>query len=303
MTDSNIIVQMRDVSKRFGKTQALDSVDLEVRSGTIVGLLGSNGAGKSTLLRHIIGLYLRGKGECRTLGCDAGKLEAEQLARIGYVHQNAELLDWMNVRQLIRYSSAYYPTWNRELEEKFVSDFEIPLKGSIATLSPGMQQRISILLAIGSEPDLLILDEPAAALDPISRAQFLNMLMDIIQERDRTIIISSHILSDIEKIIDHAVIMDEGAIMRSSSFDDLREEFCQLRLTSLNGPLPSSPPIADAIEWHHDGHQAMLVTKRPSREEVLSLEERYHCKSEIQPLPLDEIFRVVMAESPRGRRS
>ncbi len=302
MNDLSSIVRMKGLSKRFGKTLALDSIDLDVQPGTIVGLLGSNGAGKSTLIRHIIGLYLRDEGECFTLGCDAGKLGSEQLSRIGYVHQNADLLEWMSVEQLIRYVSAYYTTWNVDLERKFVKDFEIPLKKRIATLSPGIQQRVSILLAICSEPELLILDEPAAALDPISRTQFLNLLMDIIQDSKRTIIISSHILSDIEKIIDHAVIMHEGEIIRNSGFDELREEFCLLRLASVNGPLPSESPIAGAVDWQHDGNRAVLTVKRPSQDDVRALEARYHCKAEMHPLPLDEIFRIVIAEgSQKGR--
>jgi ABC-2 type transport system ATP-binding protein len=113
MIDANPIVQMNGLSKRFGKIQALDGMDLDIYPGRIIGLLGANGAGKSTLLRHIIGLYLPNIGQCTTFGCDAAKLGPEELGRIGYVHQEGELLDWMKAGQLIRYVSAYYPNWNR----------------------------------------------------------------------------------------------------------------------------------------------------------------------------------------------
>jgi ABC-2 type transport system ATP-binding protein len=232
MREDNAIVAVRSLSKRFGRIQALDKVDLTVSRGRIIGLLGANGAGKSTLLRHMIGLYLGDAGHCTTFGCDAAKLGPGELSRIGYVHQEGELLGWMTVGQLIRYVSAYYSNWNRELEEEYIEDFDIDVKDRVGSLSPGQRQKLSILLAIGFEPELLILDEPASTLDPIARSRFLDLLLEIIQDENRTIIISSHILSDVEKVIDHTVIMSEGKIVRDCSFDDLREEYVKVTLTS-----------------------------------------------------------------------
>jgi ABC-2 type transport system ATP-binding protein len=248
MSSEDPIVQMRKVCKRFGKIKALDKVDIEIYRGRILGLLGSNGAGKSTLLRHIIGLYLPDEGHCTTFGCQAEKLGPKELARIGYVHQEGELLDWMTVEQLVRYVSTYYPTWNHELEEKYIEDFEISTSVRVGTLSPGQRQRLAILLAIGFEPELLILDEPASALDPIARSQFLELLVQIIQDENRAIIISSHILSDVEKVIDHAVIMKEGRILVDCSFDQLRERFSRVRISSLSGPLPAALPFENVIK-------------------------------------------------------
>ena len=112
MSHDNPIVQMSRISKRFKRIQALDCIDLEIRPGHIIGLLGANGSCKSTLIRHIIGLYLPDAGVCTTFGCAAADLTPCELGRIGYVHQNGELMDWMKVDQLIRYVSAYYPNWN-----------------------------------------------------------------------------------------------------------------------------------------------------------------------------------------------
>ena len=197
MNESEATVEIKCLTKRFKKKTALDAVNWNVMPGRIIGLLGSNGAGKSTLIRHIIGLYLPSAGTCNTFGCEAAKLGPEQLARIGYVHQEGELLDWMTAGQLIRYVAAYYPQWNKDLEERYIEDFEIDLKDRVVSLSPGQRQKLAILLAIGHEPELLILDEPASALDPLARAQFLDWLLQIIQQKGRTILISSHILSDV----------------------------------------------------------------------------------------------------------
>ena len=293
MINGNPIVQMRNVSKRFGKIQALDKLDLEIKRGEIIGLLGANGAGKSTLLRCIIGLYLADQGECVTFETDAGELTPKELGRIGYVHQEGELLEWMTVKQLIRYVSAYYEKWNHELEKKYIEDFDISLKDRVGSLSPGQRQKLAILLAIGFEPELLILDEPASALDPIARSQFLDLLLGIIQDENRTIIISSHILSDVEKVIDHTLIMRKGSVLRDCSFDSLREEFVRFTLTCLDGPLPTELPFENAISCEKSEGRAVMTVQNYSQEMLEAKAKALNCEIEIRPLSLEEIYKIV----------
>jgi len=295
MINPNPIVQMRNVSKRFGKIQALDKLDLDIKRGEIIGLLGTNGAGKSTLLRHIIGLYLADQGQCITFETDAAKLSPKELGRIGYVHQEGELLEWMTTKQLIRYVSAYYNTWNHDLEDKYIADFDISLKARVGSLSPGQRQKLAILLAIGFEPELLILDEPASTLDPIARSQFLDLLLQIIQDENRTIIISSHILSDVEKIIDHTLIMREGKILRDSSFDSLREEFLKVTLTSINGKLSAKLPFENIINCEREDCQAVFTVQNISQQDLEAKAQALNCKIEIRPLSLEEIYRIIVS--------
>ena len=158
MNNISPIVECRGLTKSFNWKKALDSVDLDIMPGSIIGLLGPNGCGKSTLIRHMIGLYLPDEGTCTTYGCDAGKLTQKELSRIGYVHQEGELLNWMTVEQLIRYVDAFHENWNTDLEDRCVKDFEIDRYSNVGDLSPGQRQKLSILLAIGHEPDFLILD-------------------------------------------------------------------------------------------------------------------------------------------------
>lgn len=295
MSDNGLMVQIRGLSKRFGKVQALDNVDLDVGRGRIIGLLGANGAGKSTLLRHIIGLYLPDAGMCTTLGCDAGKLTPAELSRIGYVHQEGELIDWMTAAQLLRYVSVYYPTWNKELQERCIAEYEISLEARVGSLSPGQRQRLAILIAICFEPELLILDEPAAALDPLARAQFLDLLLEMIQDQNRTILISSHILSDVEKVIDHAVIMKAGRIITDASFDELREKYSRVRLTALAGPLPETFDFANVLECKRNQSEATLTVADLSPDQIEAAASAINCQADIQPLPLEDIYRIVVA--------
>ena len=302
MINENPIVQMRSISKRFGKIQALDNINLDIKRGEIIGLLGANGAGKSTLLRHIIGLYLADQGQCATFETDAAKLTPKELGRIGYVHQEGELLEWMTTKQLIRYVSTYYETWNHKLEEKYIADFDISLKDRVGSLSPGQRQKLAILLAIGFDPELLILDEPASTLDPIARSQFLDLMLQIIQDENRTIIISSHILSDVEKIIDHTLIMREGKILRDSSFDSLREEFLKVTLVSLNGKLPTELPFENIVNCKKEDCKAVLTVQNISQQELETKAKNLNCEIEIGPLPLEEIYKIVVNQKTEVKK-
>jgi ABC-2 type transport system ATP-binding protein len=294
MSNQDTIVQIQGLSKSFKHVQALDNVDLEISRGSIIGLLGANGAGKSTLLRHIIGLYLPDSGSCTTFGCDAAKLGPKELGRIGYVHQEGELLDWMTVKQLIRYVSTYYPHWNSELEKRYIDEYEISLKSRVGALSPGQRQRLAILIAIGFDPELLILDEPAAALDPLARAQFLDLLLEMIQDQNRTIIISSHILSDVEKVIDHCLVMKAGQIITDATFDDLREKYTQVRLTSLGDALPEHLDFANVLDCRRNQTKATLTVHDLSTEQIDEAAAKLKCRADIQSLPLEEIYKAVV---------
>lgn len=292
--DQQEIINYRQLTKKFGKKTALDSIDLSVNEGSIIGLVGANGCGKSTLIRHAIGLYLPTAGNCSTFGTDAGNLPAEVMAQIGYVHQDGQLLDWMTVRQHIDYIAAYYDNWNLELQENFIEKFDIDLKARVGKLSPGLRQQLAILLAICHEPRLLLLDEPAAALDPIARSNFLDLLLEIIQTQDRTIIISSHILSDIEKVIDHVVIMDEGKIISDSSFDELRERFCRVQLT---GHISFDQLCIDnIIEEQYDSGQAILTIADTDPEAIRAAVAKHNCTCEISMLSLEDIYKAVISK-------
>ncbi len=296
MSDDGAIIRMNNVSKAFGGTLALVVDNLVVPLGRIIGLLGANGAGKSTLLRTIVGLYLPDHGRVETFGCLARDLGPKELARIGYVHQEGELLNWMTVRQLIRYVAAYYPRWNTALEARYVADFGVNLDARVGSLSPGERQKVAILIAIGFEPELLILDEPASALDPIARARFLDLLLELIQTENRTIIISSHILSDVEKVIDHVLIMDRGRIIRDCGFDDLREEYARVRLTALHGPLPKNLPFSGILQCRRSDGEALLTLHNQSPQRVEDQARAIDCKADIHPLPLEDIYRLVVGE-------
>jgi len=302
MTGPSTMFTCRRLTKRFKRQAALLAVDWDVSAGHIVGLLGSNGAGKSTLLRHMIGLYLPTRGTCETLGCDTAKLGPAQLARIGYVHQEGELLDWMRVEQLIRYVRAYYAHWNQALVEQYISDFAIDLRPRVGTLSPGQRQKLAILLAIGHEPDLLILDEPASALDPLARSAFLDLLVELIQQEGRTIVISSHILSDVEKVIDHVTIMDQGRIREDCSFDQLQEHYAGVLVTALDQDLPQYTAPAGVALLERTARTMRLRVEAQALDTLNQQAGQWHASLETHTLPLEQLYELVIRRAPGTHR-
>jgi ABC-2 type transport system ATP-binding protein len=218
-------VDITNATKRFGKNTALESVSLTLPARSLVGLVGRNGSGKTTLLRHIVGLFLPTSGECRTFGVPTAKLGASELERIGFAQQRDNFLDWMRARQLISYVSAFYPKWDKYLERSLIDLLDIDPEARIGTASPGNLQKISLLLATCHHPELLLLDEPLSELDPVARNSVLSVLLERFAADNVTMIISSHLLFDLERIVDRIVCLEKGKIVADTALDKLKESY------------------------------------------------------------------------------
>ena len=177
MTQSPI--ELRGIVKSYGRKQVLTGLDLAVPKGSVVGLLGTNGSGKTTLIKCALGLIRPQAGVARLLDEDSWTLSGEAKARIGYVPQVVNLYPWMKVRHLIDYTAAFYPNWNQSLVSRLMEQWAIPPEDRVGPLSVGQLQKVAIMLALGHEPELLLLDEPAASLDPLARREFLQMIIDL----------------------------------------------------------------------------------------------------------------------------
>jgi ABC-2 type transport system ATP-binding protein len=212
-----------NVVKSFGTKPILRGVNLEIPVGSVVGLLGANGAGKTTLLKCAVGLLRPQFGECTLLGEPSWNLSPANKARLGYVPQVISLFPWMKVADLIRYCASFYPTWNQALVDRLSNQWQIDHKDRVGVLSVGQTQKVAILLAVAHEPDLLVLDEPAASLDPEARRQFLQLIIDLPDPGRRTVLLSTHITSDLERIADRVAMMRGGQIVYSGLLEDLKD--------------------------------------------------------------------------------
>lgn len=217
-------IQMRGVARRFGSKTVLDGLDWEVGQGQVIGLLGRNGAGKSTLMECLLGLREIDGGSIRLFGESPAALSDATRARIGYVPQSSDLFDWMTPLQMLDYFKALYPRWNDAKVEGLLERWGIDIamrNKPIRRLSGGEQQRLSIVRALAHDPELLVLDEPVSALDPAGRRDFLTELIEGVIERGTTVVFSTHILTDLERVALDVAFLKDGRIVLEGDLDDL----------------------------------------------------------------------------------
>ena len=204
---SERIAKTSGLSKKFGRHLALDGVSVEVERGDVIGVLGKNGAGKTTLLELLLGFGVPAAGGAEVFGFDSVSLPAAAKARIGFVPQQDELMDMLTGRQQLRITAAFHQQWHADLIDRLVADWEVPLDRPIRGLSVGERQKLSVLLALGHKPELLVLDEPVASLDHVARRRFLQALVNLTDGHDRAIVFSTHIVSDLERVANRLWIL------------------------------------------------------------------------------------------------
>jgi ABC-2 type transport system ATP-binding protein len=281
--------------KRFGERTALRSLSLEIPAGRVVGLLGRNGAGKTTLLHLACGLLLPTSGTCSTLGRASGELESSELLRLGVVFQEGRFVPWMTVAQHLTFNASFYPAWDRAREQRLLDELELDPTRRIAQLSPGDQQKLGVLLGVCHRPQLLLMDEPMSALDPIARGKLLAFLIDLVREDGSTILISSHLLADVEKIIDWVVCLDSGELAVSAPFDELQESYAEWIVTAEAGDLPARFPESFVLTRAGDAGRARLLV-HASAEEARTFGDRYRATIATRPLNLDQLFPLLIKE-------
>ncbi|MFX1681668.1 ABC transporter ATP-binding protein [Mitsuaria sp. CC2] len=224
-----------------GQPGVLANLDWTLAPGQVVGLLGRNGAGKTTLLETLLGLREPQAGEVRLFGQPALIPDDALRARLGYVPQQSALFEDFSAGDLLRYFRSFYPRWNDAKVDGLMSRWEIPRDRRVGQLSQGQQQRLSIIRALAHEPDLLVLDEPVASLDAAGRRDFLRELVDQVLDRGTTVLFSTHILSDLERVAFNVAFLSRGRIALHAPQDALAEE---IRL--LSGPVGRLQAAVDA---------------------------------------------------------
>jgi len=254
MPQATRIVEIADVTRRYGKKLALNEVSLSIEPGTVLGLVGENGAGKTTLIKHVLGLLRAQSGSVRVFGRDPTADPVHVLSRIGYLSENADLPGWMRVGELLRYAHAFYPTWDAGFASRLIREFGLDLNAVIKTLSKGQRARAGLTVALAYRPELLVLDEPSSGLDPIVRRDILTAIIRTIADEGRTVLFSSHLLSEVERVADHVAMIRAGQLVFCDTLDCVRERHCRVTLR-FRTPRTEPPQIAEALVWDGAGKE------------------------------------------------
>ncbi|MEZ5556283.1 ABC transporter ATP-binding protein [Haliea sp.] len=222
------VVEARGLQRRFGEQQAVAGVDLQLEAGSVLGLIGPNGAGKTTLLRSLLGLT-RCEGELSVLGLDPRREQARLMRDVCFIADTAVLPRWMRVRELLDYTEGVHPRFSRAHAERLLARTEVGLQRRIAELSKGMTVQLHLALVMAIDARLLILDEPTLGLDILFRKQFFEQLLNDYFDEERTIIISTHQVEEVEHILTHAMFMNRGRTLLCDSMLALEQRYVELR--------------------------------------------------------------------------
>ena len=283
------VVTARNLGKTIGRKFILHDISVDVESGSVVGIIGKNGAGKTTLMDVLLGFSPATSGSSQLFGHDSFSLPGDIRGRIGFVPQQDELVNMLDGRQHLAMTAALLGRWNHELTDRLQATWELPMDRAVQKLSGGERQKLSILLALGHEPELLLLDEPVAALDPVSRRQFLQELLAIAGSPGRTVLFSTHIVSDLERVADRIWIVRDGTVVWAGPLDELKESVVRLNI-SARRTLPRCLPLQGVLSLRVAGQRANAVVSRWEEKTLPALREALDADINVEPLSLEDLF-------------
>lgn len=242
----NSIIQTEHLKQRFGNKEAIHDLTLEVPEGSIYAFLGPNGAGKTTTIKTLLNILSPDSGSARVMGVDSTRLGPQELARIGYVSENQQLPEWMTIQQFLDYCRPFYPEWDPAFCSRLLSEFNLPLKTKIKNLSRGMKVKVSLVSSLAYRPRLLVLDEPFSGLDPLVRDEFIRGILEMADQGDWTVFLSSHDIDEVERLADWIGIINEGKLHTSERTESLQGRFRRIEFSRPGDPgiLPSDLPAS-----------------------------------------------------------
>jgi ABC-2 type transport system ATP-binding protein len=292
------IIETQDLTRRFGRMEAVHHLSLAVPTGSLFALLGSNGAGKTTTLKLLMNLVAPSSGSARVLGVDSRKLGEKEFAQIGYVSENQQLPLWMTVRQFLDYCRPFYRTWDRDLEKRLAAQFGLPEDRKLSQLSRGTLMKAALLSSLAYRPKLLVLDEPFSGLDALVRDEFIKGVLEVSSAGEWTVVISSHDIDEVERLADHVALLEAGRLRLSESAESLQSRFRRVEISGAATTMAGEPGW---LEWERAGTLTRFIetgyagetTERAWRERFAG------AVVAAQPMTLREIF-MVLARSARA---
>ena len=278
----NNLISAKNLTCRFGSTIAVNNLSFNLNSGSILGFIGPNGSGKTTTLRMLLGLIPPDSGESVVLECPSLKLTPAIKERIGYVPEEDGLYGWKSVEKMLKFHGDFYPKYDHNYGKKLLEKFQLPPKTLVSRLSKGSKRRLSVVLALATKPDLLILDEPAAGFDPAIRRVLLDCLAEFVRDGNRSVLISTHILTDIERVADQIAIIRNGSLLLQKNLDELRDK-CKILIFDNNVNREKIEQKFRILKWNESDDNVEVVVDNFAENHNLNIREIY-------PMNLEDIF-------------
>ena len=286
------VIDTADLRKTYGDIEAVRGLTLQVPAGSICGFLGRNGAGKTTTIKMLLGMTHPTAGGARVFGLPAN-VTASSVAirrRTGFVSEDKDLYDFMTVEEMIRFTAPFFPTWRKDLEERYLRKFELRQPQTVKSLSRGMRTKLALLLALSRGAELLILDEPTSGLDPAMTEEVLQALVSHVASEQMTVFFSSHQIAEVEQIADHIAIIDRGRAVLAGTLDDLRERYRRIQIV-FDGDAPAPAFRAPGVERiRRKGRVLTLLTSAGPEPVVNEARELNPVSIDVTPVSLKDIF-------------
>ena len=285
-------IQLRNLTKTFGEgALGVSGLNLEIEPGTVYGLMGRNGAGKTTTIRLLMGLLRPNHGDARVLGEDLRFANRALRSRVSYVSQSEQMPGWMTLRDLSRYLGNFYERWNKSFAEDLAIRWGVSSLQPMGNLSGGEQRKAAIILALATEPEVLILDEPAAGLDPLSRRDLINEVVGVLNRHTAaTILFSTHIISDLERVAEWIGVLERGRLVMNRRLDELHGSFRRVQVIFPGEAPPPQFTIHGATKCVISGPVVSGVTEYFDAEHIEALKRWPGVRVQVFPLSLEEIF-------------
>ena len=287
----------RGLTKYYGQRKVVDTLDLRVARGTVYGFLGRNGAGKSTTIKMLLGMVHADAGQAELLGEDVTRLQPQTRARIAYLAENHPLYRWMTVGEALRFTRAFYRAWNGPLVEQILDHFGLAARQKVRQLSNGQRAQVALALAVGPDPELLILDDPTLGLDTVVRRDFLESMIQIIQRQGRTILFSSHILGDVERVADRIGVLVDGVLRVDCPTEQFKDAVKKVVL-EFGRPAPVFPGCPGLVESLQAGTRLELVVVQYEEAQRSVVESLAPQTVEVVDLNLEDAF-IAFTRGPR----
>jgi ABC-2 type transport system ATP-binding protein len=287
-----LTIETKGLRKVYDGVEALRGLDLCVPRGSICGFLGRNGAGKTTTLKILLGMVRPTGGEARVFGlpADAAAESVQIRRRTGFVSDEKDLYGYMTVGEMLRFTAAFYPDWRRDLEQRYVRAFELPLERRVKVLSRGTRTKLALVLALCRGAELLVLDEPTSGLDPAMTEEVLQAIVAHVSSEEMTVFFSTHQIAEVDQIADRVVIINRGRALVAGTLDDLRAQFRRVQLV-FDGEAPVATFQTPGVQRvSRDGRVLTVLTSAGAGDLLVEARALQPLTTDVMPVTLKDIF-------------